>query len=253
MTLVSLALSGSRNQIQPTVLKHGYYPRGGGVVKVHVQPIETTLRPITLMYRGKLKKIIIRTYHSGEFTRHYANRIGAEALMHLKARITNFVHEMTIEHRENAIGDGAGIFILATFECGRRLAASAMAKYKKHKAKFVGQAAAEELYQTYSDGGCVDEWLQDQLILYAALADGDSEITTGSITLHTKTAILIAEQMVGAEFEISKIDYLGNATTTSYSSDEYGKKGRIAGKHLIRCRGVGFRRIPLLTNHDVVS
>ena len=98
-------------------------------------------------------------------------------------------------------------------------------------------AAAEELYQSYNNGGCVDEWLQDQLILYAALADGVSDITTGSITLHTKTAIAIAELMVGAEFEISKVDYLGNASTVVYSPEAYGKKGRIDGKHLIRCRG----------------
>jgi RNA 3'-terminal phosphate cyclase (ATP) len=230
------------NQIDPTLLKYGYYPRGGGVAKVHVLPVESALRPLTLMFRGKLKKIQLFAFHTGAFSRQYANRIAVEALLILKARIASFVHETIIEHRDNAIGDGAGIFILATFENGRRLAGSALAKHTKHKAKHVGMEAAEDLYRSYNDGGCVDEWLQDQLIIYAALADGLSEIVTGSLTLHTNTAISIAEQMVGAEFEISKIDHLGNAATIVYSPDAYGKKGRIDGKHLIRCRGIGFRR-----------
>jgi RNA 3'-terminal phosphate cyclase (ATP) len=231
------------NQIEPTLLKHGYYPRGGGVVEVQVQPIENTLRPLTLMFRGKLKKIHFRAYHSGAFPQQYANRMTREALSILQSRLTCFLHEETIEHREAADGDGAGILIIATFECGSRLAGSALALHTKYKAKLVGQEAAEELYQSYNNGGCVDDWLQDQLILYAALADGVSEIATGSITLHTKTAISIAEQMVGAEFEISKIDHLGNATAIVYSPQDYGIDGRIAGKHLIRCRGIGFRRI----------
>jgi RNA 3'-terminal phosphate cyclase (ATP) len=234
-------------------LKHGYYPKGGGVVKVHVQPIESHLRPITLRFRGRLKKILIRSYYAGNFHRKFAENMAREALLYLKARIPDFVHETSIEPHEEAIGDGAGIIIIASFDCGCRLAGSATAKHAKYKSKRVGATAAEELYKTFNDGGCVDEWLQDQLILYAALADGVSEITTGSITLHTKTAISIAEQLVGAEFEISKIDHLGNAASVVYSPDAYGKKGRIAGKHLIRCRGVGFRRVSPLSIQDVAS
>lgn len=240
------------NQIEPTLLKHGYYPRGGGVVKVHVQPIER-LRPITLMFRGKLKKIVIRAYYAGDFRRQFAASMANEALLFLKTRIPSFMHEISIEHHEEAIGNAAGTIIIASFDCGSRLAGTALAKHAKYKAKLVGAAAAEDFYKTYNDGGCVDEWLQDQLIIYAALANGVSEITTGSITLHTRTAIAIAEQMVGAEFEISKIDHLGNAAAVVYSPDAYGKSGRIAGKHLIRCRGVGFRRISPLSNQEAVS
>ena len=241
------------NQIEPTLLKHGYYPRGGGEVNVRIQPIENTLRPVTMMYRGRLKKIHFCAFHTGVFNERYANRVVQEALSYLRARVASFVYEKSIEHRDEAIGDGAGIIIVATFECGRRLAGSALAKNTRDKSKYVGLAAAEELYQSYNNGGCVDEWLQDQLILYAALADGVSDITTGSITLHTKTAIAIAERMVGAEFEISKVDYLGNASTVVYSPEAYGKKGRIAGKHLIRCHGIGFQRLSPSLNEDVVS
>ena len=238
------------NQVVPTLLKHGYYPRGGGAVRVQVQPIESTLRPIALTYRGKLRKIQFLAYHSGEFDSNYARRMMGEALSYLQSRMPSFIHELSIDSHREAIGSAAGILIIASFECGCRLAGSAMSDRVKHQAKIVGHTAAEELYRTFNDGGCVDEWLQDQLIIYATLADGISEFVTGSITLHTKTAISIATQMLGAEFQISKIDILGNASKVAYSPNDYGKNGRIAGKHLIRCLGVGFRRISPLATHD---
>jgi RNA 3'-terminal phosphate cyclase (ATP) len=240
-----------QNQVEPSVLKHGYYPRGGGVVKVRVQPIADRLRPITLMYRGKLKNIVISVFYSGDYTEKYAKRMAYQAMVYLKARLPTVAYEIVVEHHLESTGNGAGILAIASFDCGRRLAGSAVAKYTKEKAKQVAVAAAEELYQTYMDGGCVDEWLQDQVIIYAALADGVSEISTGSITLHTLTAISIAEQIAGAKFEILKIDHLGNVSTAVNSPDTYGKNGRIAGKHLIRCHGIGFQRNAPPLNQNV--
>jgi hypothetical protein len=39
-----------------------------------------------------------------------------------------------------------------------------------------GKKAAKELLSALADGGCVDSWLQDQLILFMALATGTSEM-----------------------------------------------------------------------------
>ncbi len=44
--------------------------------------------------------------------------------------------------------------------------------------------------------------LQDQLIIFMALADGVSSLTCGKPTLHTETAIEIAEMMTAAKFTI---------------------------------------------------
>jgi RNA 3'-terminal phosphate cyclase (ATP) len=230
------------NQIEAKVIRRGYFPRGGGIVKVQVNPVENRLRPITLTFRGKLKKIFIRSFYAGDIPRPYATRMANEAQMYLRSRIKSYLYEIIVEHDQVAAGSGTGILIVATFESGRQLAGSALGIPKKQKAKEVGCLAAAELYQTITDGGCVDEWLQDQLILYAALADGVSEIVTGSLTLHTYTAIMIAEQMAGAKFEILKLDHFGNTSASAYVSEDYGKKGRIAGKHLIRCHGIGFQR-----------
>jgi RNA 3'-terminal phosphate cyclase (ATP) len=232
------------DQVEARVIRRGYYPKGGGIVKMQVQPIDNCLQPLTLLYRGKLKKIFIRAFYAGDFHPSFANRMAAEAKNYLLSRVQSTLFERSVEHDQEAVGSAAGILIIAIFDTGRLLAGSALAEFRKEKSKAVAHRAAEELFQTLSDGGCVDEWLQDQLILYAALADGVSEIATGSLTLHTHTAIAIAEKMTGARFEISKLDHFGTALSSSYKPDDYGKKGRIPGKHLIRCHGIGFRRTP---------
>lgn len=50
----------------------------------------------------------------------------------------------------------------------------------------VGREAAEELLKALDGSGCVDEWLQDQIIIFMALAEGESVVRTGEVTLHTK-------------------------------------------------------------------
>ena len=66
-----------------------------------------------------------------------------------------------------------------------------------------GIKAAEELLEAVESGGCVDKYIQDQMIIFMALAAGSSTLVTGPITLHTEAAIHIAERLTKAKFKIS--------------------------------------------------
>ena len=55
----------------------------------------------------------------------------------------------------------------------------------------VGKEAAEELIMALESGGCVDEWLQDQIVIFMALSKGESVVRTGPLTLHTKSVNFI--------------------------------------------------------------
>ena len=50
-------------------------------------------------------------------------------------------------------------------------------------------------------GGCVDEFLQDQLVVFQALADGTSTIDGRTPSLHTRTARWVAERILGITFD----------------------------------------------------
>jgi RNA 3'-terminal phosphate cyclase (ATP) len=112
--------------------------------------------------------------------------------------------------------------------------------------------AASELVECISSGGCVDRWLQDQLIPFMALAgsnsDNDkrkSEILVGELTLHTQTAIAVAEWVTGCKFEIERMT--GDDPIDTISQDhkckmnDHGEVGLVTGKHIIRCQGIGYQ------------
>jgi RNA 3'-terminal phosphate cyclase (ATP) len=225
------------DQVQATVVRRGYFPRGGGEVNIRIEPCRRPLRPIQLTARGDVCEIRIRAFHAGNLPRHLAQEMADAAHKYLVERVTKVpdYHVQVVMERQ-AVGSGLGILIVAKTTTGCLLAGSALSSPKKAAGR-VGIEAAAELYATLQDGGCVDEWLQDQLIIFMALAEGSSEMLTGSLTLHTETAIWIAEEMSGAKFEVTKLSE-GKATAPG----GYGRGGRIAGQHLICCRqGLGFQ------------
>lgn len=221
--------------IEHRVVRRGYYPKGGGEARIEVEPWQEALPPIVLTERGELSKIRISSYYAGDVPWRVAEEIAMSAMKTLKKAGIGVDPDFEIVHHTEAIGSGCGILIVATTTTGCLLAGSALGALKK-RASQVGQDAAEELISVLQAGGCVDEWLQDQLILFMALASGVSEILTSCLTLHTRTAIWTAEQLAGAKFEVERLEQ-----TTNYVDGEgYGKDGCIPGKHLIRCTGINF-------------
>lgn len=76
----------------------------------------------------------------------------------------------------------------------------------------------KDLKKEMKHGGCVDEYMQDQMVVFQALAAGKAEVECGfdrEATLHAKTARWVAEQVVGAEF-----DELGGCQGLGYAVGE---------------------------------
>lgn len=89
-----------------------------------------------------------------------------------------------------------------------------------------GKKVAAELINCMKIHSCVDPHVQDQLIIFMALAKGISRIRcTVPLTLHTKTAIYIAELLTAAKFNV--IEESG-ATTA-----------------IIECNGIGYENSAL--------
>lgn len=65
---------------------------------------------------------------------------------------------------------------------------------RKETSYETGRRAVNDLVQTIEAGSCVDRYVQDQVIIFMALAKGISRIRTDfPLTMHTQTAIYIAE------------------------------------------------------------
>lgn len=85
--------------------------------------------------------------------------------------------------------------LVAETNTGCVLGGSALGK-REERAEETGKRAAEELYNAVKEGVCVDKYIQDQIIIFMALAEGRSRIRMGELTLHTQTAIYITEQLI---------------------------------------------------------
>ncbi|OBZ75223.1 RNA 3'-terminal phosphate cyclase [Grifola frondosa] len=155
------------------------------------------------MERGELKRVMGRAFVAGYRTN-----------VHEKMR--DAAIKMLVES-----GVDPGIIDIATTTGGCILGGSAIGLRNRAPAR-VGEDAATELMLNLEHGGCVDEHLQDQMIIFLALARDRSTVRTGPLTLHTKTAIWVAEQLTDAKFEVQEE---ADGTTIIYC-DGIGYKAR---------------------------
>ncbi|XP_041791714.1 RNA 3'-terminal phosphate cyclase [Chelmon rostratus] len=183
----------------------GYYPKGGGEVVVTVNPVKE-LQPVTMTERGNITKIYGRAFVAGVLPFKLAKDMSAAAVRTIRKEIKElYINIQPLQEKEKACGNGNGIIIIAESSTGCVFAGSALGKKGVYADK-IGIEAAEMLLRNIRHNGCVDEFLQDQLIIFMALAKGTSRIRTGAVTLHTQTAIHIAEQLTQAKFTITKCE-----------------------------------------------
>ncbi|XP_074490565.1 RNA 3'-terminal phosphate cyclase isoform X2 [Sebastes fasciatus] len=185
------------------VIMRGYYPRGGGEVAVTVNPVKE-LQPVVMTERGTITKIYGRAFVAGVLPYKLAKDMSSAAVRTIRKEIKDlYINIAALQEKEMAFGNGSGIIIIAESSTGCVFAGSALGKKGVYVDK-IGIEAAEMLLRNIRHNGCVDEFLQDQLIIFMALAKGTSRIRTGAVTLHTQTAIHIAEQLTQAKFTITK-------------------------------------------------
>lgn len=67
---------------------------------------------------------------------------------------------------------------------------------------------SDDLIAEIEHGGCVDEWMRDQLVVFQALAKGSSYVDGGRTegrkmrpSLHAQTAMWVAEKILGVNFD----------------------------------------------------
>lgn len=166
----------------------GYYPKGGGEIVATIQSRSTPLPAITLLERGKVTSISGRVYVAGLPTKLAKEcRDGAVASL-IKQGVDPEVIDIPYlrEQPGSHVGAGSGLILWAKTESGCIIGGSAVGS-KGMDPVDLGREAAEELGRNLAHGGCVDEYLQDQWIIFGALAEGKSRVRCGlPITLHTR-------------------------------------------------------------------
>ncbi|MCS7131523.1 MAG: RNA 3'-terminal phosphate cyclase [Hadesarchaea archaeon] len=219
VTLPMLRKMGYDGEV--TRVRRGHYPRGGGIVRAIIRPVQK-LGAIHLLELGGVLRIE-GISHCVRLPERIATRMAhAAKLVLLKAGYADV--DIKIEAYDPTgdlhLGPGAGITLWAEGESGSIVGASALGRPGK-PAEEVAREAAEALLQQLRTGCGVDRYLTDQLIPYMALADGTSEITSAELTSHALTNIALVERVLNVKFEVN---------------GQMGQPGRI------RVKGLGFTR-----------
>lgn len=191
--------------VELRVARRGYFPKGGGELHVAVPPFPGPLPAITVLERGALVAVKGYAFVAG-LPAHLAREMQAAAVAKLvESGVDAAIIDIAAvrEDFKDAYGSGSGIVLWAETDAGCVLGGSALGSKGKASAD-VANTAVEELVRNINHGGCVDEYLQDQIIVFMALAAGRSSVACGPLTLHTKTAIWVAEQLTDAKFEIEE-------------------------------------------------
>ena len=193
--------------IEANLFKRGYYPKGGGEVKVVIDSttsLEDNPMSIMLMKQNNLFQIRGVSHASSDLENaQVAERQRSNAELFLKKLDVPF----SIKNEySNTLSIGSGITLWGVFgddEIDQDnpviLGSDALGK-RDVKAEVVGKEAAEKLIETISSGAAVDEYLADQLIPLMGLVGGI--IKTNKITDHLKANIHLTEKFTGSKFII---------------------------------------------------
>jgi len=181
------------------IVRRGFYPKGGGELRLTVEPAPA-IRAFSWCERGPVTRIAGRSYSQG-LPSHIAERMRDSAVNVL--RRSGYRPEVELEVVERGPSDGCGIVLWAHCEGGRRLAGSALGRRGK-RAEEVGREAANALLAELAGDWAVETHLADQLIVWMAMANGPCEFTTGRITDHVRNAVIVAEQIAGVRFTLEE-------------------------------------------------
>lgn len=204
-----------KDAVRLALVSRGYYPKGHGECVLDVDPSafvretkRTSLPPICLLERGEMARIVVHSFTSGRYSKGTTTqrlRTAIEAGLAgppFSGRSIEYVHAADPPDRDDAYGC---LIVLHTAE-GFRIGCSALGTYKT-KPEEVARDAVAGVKRNWAENGAVDEYLQDQLIIFGSLASGTSRIRCGELTLHTRTAMWVAEQMCGVKWSIAHAVY----------------------------------------------
>ncbi len=206
-------------KIELKILKRGYYPTGGGQIRVEITPkfkienfhlscaeIRSKTAKIRLTEFGTLEQIKGVINLSAELQgKEVAERIKKAA----EGSLTEYAVPINIRiEYVNSLSLGGEILLWGIFSSKGKidfdnpllLAGDALIE-KRKSSEQLGKEAAEKLKQQIESGAAVDEHLADQLIQFMSLLPG-SEINCGTINKHTYTNIYVAEKFLPVKFNV---------------------------------------------------
>jgi len=185
--------------------KYGYYPKGMGDATLTVTP-QRPLQPLRLDAFGTPKNVKGVSVCTFLADKKVAERQAKAATAYLSAK-GYAANIQIVNDASNTLQKGSSIALWAETDTGAIIGADAIGELGK-ASEAVGREAAEKLYAELQANPTVDAHLADMLVPYVALAEGTSVFSARQVSDHLEANIWLAGKMLGARFNVEKINNL---------------------------------------------
>ena len=183
------------------MIRPGYVPKGNGELDVTVEPAKAPLRALVKTKRGEIRWIQGISLASHLAKQSVAQRM-AERSRELLAQ-KGYNPHIDIVEDTSAVQSGAALLLWAQCTGGCLLGFDRAGK-RGRSSESIAQNAVEGLFTDISTGATVDRFAADQLILFAALARGQSRYIVPSLTDHIESNLWLIEKILGAGTEVKE-------------------------------------------------
>ncbi len=179
------------------LLAYGFYPAGGGKIKVDIVPGRNLTKRMDIIKRGNLKSKKAKIIFS-KLPRHIAER---EKKTLLRQGWMNS-DEIEILEVQNSPGPGNAVIIVLDYENITCVFQSIGEKGKR--AENVAMEACKSALFHHRSALPVEKYLTDQLLIYLGLISRGS-ILTSRVSLHSETNMKVIEMFLPVKFEVNEI------------------------------------------------
>jgi RNA 3'-terminal phosphate cyclase (ATP) len=181
------------------IVRPGYVPRGEGVLRLRVQPRRGPLQALVQDKAGPVTRVwgIALSSHLEE--RQVSRRM-ADAAQEVLAR-AGHPADIEIRHDTDSLQPGAALALFADRGTAVRLGADQTGAVRC-RAESIGNHVAMQLLHEIGSGATLDRFAADQIIPFAALAEGESRFIIPAVTDHVLTGAWLADVFLGAQVRI---------------------------------------------------
>jgi RNA 3'-terminal phosphate cyclase (ATP) len=181
--------------VRVSIDRPGYVPRGEGILSLTVTPASHPLRSLTCDRAEAVTRLWGIALSSRLDARRVSERMADAARQTLGRR--GYDADIEVRNDATALQPGATLALFADLGDGARLGADRAGALRR-TAESIGRHAARQLLEDVETGATLDRFAADQIVPFAALAEGESRFRIPGETEHVQTNAWLARTFLGA-------------------------------------------------------